>query len=138
MSSNFSCSYMVMSTLTYNIIFLWYFFYEISHLNLTLLLWNLWTKFDCDGPWIVPFQNCIRQPTLHSSWRPLLKIEISLSIAIYNKSKLAQILAAAVLHYINSIFKIMCGAPILHPHSKIAGITVTKNLIKREREKKEI
>ena len=20
------------------------------------------TKFGCDGPWVVPFQNCVRQP----------------------------------------------------------------------------
>jgi hypothetical protein len=30
-----------------------------------------------DGAWVGPFQNCVRQPALHSRWLLLLKIEIS-------------------------------------------------------------
>jgi len=35
---------------------------KLSHLN--LLLWNPWTKLikpGRDGPWVGPFQNCVRQ-----------------------------------------------------------------------------
>ena len=33
---------------------------KLSYLN--LLLWNYSIKFGCDGPWVVPFQNCARHP----------------------------------------------------------------------------
>ena len=36
-----------------------------------------YTKPGRDGPWVDPFQNCVRQPTLRSRWLLLLKIEIS-------------------------------------------------------------
>ena len=39
-----------------------------SHLN---LLWNHSTKFGCDGPRVVPFQNSV----IHSRWGSLLKIK---------------------------------------------------------------
>ena len=39
-----------------------------------------YTKPGRDGPWMGPFQNCVRQPALHSRWLLLLKIEISLIV----------------------------------------------------------
>ena len=78
MSSNFNCSYMARSSLTYIPGFSVKFFFQPiytddanwasihkrSHLN--LLLWNRWTKLNQtsgrDGPWVGPFQNCVRQP----------------------------------------------------------------------------
>ena len=37
----------------------------------------IWTKLWWNGPWVVPFQNCVDSPALHSRWLPLLKIENS-------------------------------------------------------------
>ena len=45
-----------------------------------LLLWNYWAnlnQFCWNDPWVVPFQNCVRQRVLYPRWPPLLKIEIS-------------------------------------------------------------
>ena len=36
------------------------------------------SKFGWDGPWVVPFQYCVRQ--LHPKWLLLLKIEISVVV----------------------------------------------------------
>ena len=35
------------------------------------------TKLCWNDPWVVPFQNCVRQRVLYPRWPPLLKIEIS-------------------------------------------------------------
>ena len=35
------------------------------------------TKFCWNDPWVVPFQNCVRQCVLYPRWPPWLKIEIS-------------------------------------------------------------
>ena len=33
------------------------------------------TKLCLDSPWMIPFQNCVRQPDLQPTWPPLLNIE---------------------------------------------------------------
>jgi hypothetical protein len=37
----------------------------------------IWTKLWWNGPWVVPFQNCVRQSPHQQRWLPLLKIENS-------------------------------------------------------------
>ena len=73
MSSNFNCSYMARSSLTY-ILFLaqlthCYHWSSVIRLSLAFcILINssettgpIWTKLWWNGPWVVPFQNCVRQ-----------------------------------------------------------------------------
>ena len=52
MSSNFNCSYMAMSSLTYILGYI--FSSETAEPN--------YTKAGRNGPWVGPFQNCVRQP----------------------------------------------------------------------------
>ena len=35
----------------------------------------IWTKLWWNGPWVVPFQNCVRQSPCQPRWLPLLRIE---------------------------------------------------------------
>jgi hypothetical protein len=37
----------------------------------------IWTNLWWNGPWVVPFQNCVRQFPCQPRWLPLLKIENS-------------------------------------------------------------
>jgi hypothetical protein len=96
MSSNFNCSYMTMSSLTYILGFSvkfffqpiytdytnWTYFDKRSHLNLPL--WNRWTKLK--QIWLewslggTPFNIVSDTSALHSKWLLLLKIYISLVV----------------------------------------------------------
>ena len=93
MSSNFNCSYMARSSLTYIPFFsVKYFFQPIytdyanqayfdkrSHLNLLLLKPLNQIKPNLAGMVLgwSPFNSVSDSPTLHSNWLLLLKIEIS-------------------------------------------------------------
>jgi hypothetical protein len=61
-----------------------------------LLFWNYWTKFGWDGPWVVPLQNCVRQPRIPFKMAAVTKKRnfFNCYLLFYYKSKWAQILIA--------------------------------------------
>jgi hypothetical protein len=60
MRSNFNCSYMARSSLTYIPGFSFSRFILIMQIRHILI--KDYTKPGRDGPWVGPFQNCVRQP----------------------------------------------------------------------------
>ena len=92
MSSNFNCSYMVRSSLTYILHFSVKFFFqpiytdyayfvERSHLIFSKPLNQI--KPNLAVPGWVPFKIVCDSPALHSRWLLLLKIEISSIVHCY-------------------------------------------------------
>ena len=87
MSSNFNCSYMAMSSLTYILGYI--FSSETAEPN--------YTKAGRNGPWVGPFQNCVRPS------RPPFKMDaitknrnfFNCPLLLYYKSKWAQVITAA-------------------------------------------
>ena len=77
-------------------------------INSSKTIGSIWTKLWWNGPWVVPFQNCIHQSPCQPRWLSLLKIENSAKNHLKIISFLAHLTQRVHVSYCHHWASVVC------------------------------